>query len=359
MSDTCTRLWQVEAARDDRLVGADRASFERHLATCDECRAETRAIEAIADKLRALPAPIPDELATRRRRQQLLADADRAALDPSNDAPPRRSVALLVAALAAVAIAGVGARAYLVRSRPTSAPPSPTSTSTVRELAAVQSSPGAKWSRRMDGAVERIALTDGELAIDVRHATGSEHVLVSLPDGEVEDLGTRFVVAVRGGRASRVVVREGLVVLRLDGHAPVHIAAGSSWSALVEAPSTSACATVSAAEPAPPIHPAAPPPFVASAPKTPTPSAAPDAASPEFQTAMAHLRAGDNATAAAAFAAFVASHPADARTEDAAYLRVVALQRAGHHTAARTAASDYLARFPKGFRRREVEAVAP
>jgi len=356
IAGSCTRLWQVEAARDGRLVGPDRASFERHLASCEECRAEMKSIESLGERLRALPAPVPDQLATRRRRQQLLAEADRAALAGSSETTSRKHLvwAAVVVAVAAIVVVSVRARS----SRAPAPVPTGQAPSTPAEIAAVKPSQGAKWSRRRDADLERITLAEGELSIDVRHAGGTEHVLVTLPDGELEDLGTRFVVAVTRGRTTNVFVHEGLVVLRLDGRAPLRIVAGSSWSAPNEAPVPSACATI-AMQPATPPNVVSPMTVPTTKPKPAASTVVPDLPANDFQSAMAHLRTGDNAAAAAAFAAFVSSHPTDGRTEDAAYLRVIALQRAGQHVDARSAAVDYLARFPKGFRRREVEAIAP
>ena len=73
---------------------------------------------------------------------------------------------------------------------------------------------------------------------------------------------------------------------------------------------------------------------------------------------MSALDGGDNRTAAARFAAFLATHPRDARAEDAAYLRVIALQRAGDAASMKEAAIQYLRRYPNGFRRAEVEALS-
>jgi TolA-binding protein len=64
------------------------------------------------------------------------------------------------------------------------------------------------------------------------------------------------------------------------------------------------------------------------------------------------------AGAAAAFASFLAKHPHDPRAEDAAYLRVIALQRSGDSGSVRWAAQEYLRRYPEGFRRAEMEALA-
>ncbi len=51
------------------------------------------------------------------------------------------------------------------------------------------------------------------------------------------------------------------------------------------------------------------------------------------------------------------THPRDPRVEDAAYLRVLALQRAGDEAGLQAAGRDYLRRHPNGFRRSEIEAL--
>ena len=55
---------------------------------------------------------------------------------------------------------------------------------------------------------------------------------------------------------------------------------------------------------------------------------------------------------------FLEKHPRDARAEDAAYLRVIALQRSGDSAGTKQAALEYLRRYPAGFRHAEVEPVS-
>jgi len=78
----------------------------------------------------------------------------------------------------------------------------------------------------------------------------------------------------------------------------------------------------------------------------------------DFRAAMVALDHDDNRAAAAHFADFGAKHPRDARAEDAAYLRVIALQRAGDVYNMKQAAREYLRRYPTGFRRAEVETLS-
>jgi TolA-binding protein len=93
-------------------------------------------------------------------------------------------------------------------------------------------------------------------------------------------------------------------------------------------------------------------------PRVPTSSEPARVASADFGCPMAALDRGDNRAAAEGFARFLRDHPGDARAEDAAYLRVIALQRCGDHNGVRAAGLEYLRRFPAGFRRSEVEMLS-
>ena len=78
----------------------------------------------------------------------------------------------------------------------------------------------------------------------------------------------------------------------------------------------------------------------------------------DFLAAMTALNGGDNRGASARFAAFIHEHPRYSRAQDAAYLRVIALQRAGDTSAMKQAAGVYLSRYPNGFRKTEVESLS-
>ena len=80
-------------------------------------------------------------------------------------------------------------------------------------------------------------------------------------------------------------------------------------------------------------------------------------ASDEFRDAVATLNAGNGRAAASQFARFIAAHPRDARAEDAAYLRVLALRQAGDQAAMQAAGRAYLEHYRAGFRRSEVERL--
>ncbi|HEY8943721.1 MAG TPA: hypothetical protein VIM73_05640, partial [Polyangiaceae bacterium] len=256
--------------------------------------------------------------------------------------------------------------------------------------AAVVVADGAtSWSRQIHGALETIRLEQGVLSIRFESALQGRRLLVVLPDGELEDIGTTFTVKADAGRTAHVSVKSGKVVLRLRGQPPLVLGPGETWTpSVTPPPSCSTCERAPVAAPsAPPEGPSssalsAPtvrPPQASSTAKaagttrsmrTSSLSASPSASGAllpsrpvsdvalEFRAAVGALEVGDNAVAAARFAAFLAAHPGDARAEDAAYLRVVALQRAGNDALVREAARQYLHRYPSGFRRTEVEALA-
>jgi TolA-binding protein len=221
------------------------------------------------------------------------------------------------------------------------------------------------WSRHAAAGVETVVLVQGTLSIRVDHGVPSGHLLVVLPDGVLEDVGTTFSVTASLTQTTHVAVEEGTVVLRLRDAAPMVLDAGTSRFFSPRAPHFTASAPSGApTAPAPPAVPAASaarrPPLASAAGSThpsPPPASAGDEVGTAFRAAVTALDAGDATGAAALFAAFVSAHPHDVRSEDAAYLRVIALQRAGQKLELARAARDYVARYPHGFRAAEVEAL--
>jgi outer membrane protein assembly factor BamD (BamD/ComL family) len=67
---------------------------------------------------------------------------------------------------------------------------------------------------------------------------------------------------------------------------------------------------------------------------------------------------GDYAAGAEKLEAFQREHTSDARVEDAAYMAILALSRAGRRDDARAATKRYLADYPNGYRRAEVQALS-
>ncbi|HVJ93039.1 MAG TPA: FecR domain-containing protein [Labilithrix sp.] len=361
----CPRIFEAEAVRDGRIVGAERASFDRHVTMCSECSREVEALQRLAAPLRdtAGHPSDADELGVRRERIRLLAAFDKELLTSE---PPRAGSRPLAwsATFAAIVAIFVVWRTWGVER--------PLHSSNI----IVQADGTASWSRRSEGEHDVVILERGALRIQVVHGKGERPLRVMLPDGELEDKGTTFTVSVEGDRTTRVVVEEGSVVLRVRGRLPVTIIAGGRWFPSGEDADSSAASATPLVEPSRGSVEASPmtAPSLASAPSLPStrPSSSParpraatrpavepqlDAAATEFRAAMSLLASGDYREAATRFARFSEDHPHDPRAEDAAYLRVLSLERSGDVHAMKEAAREYIRRYPSGFRRAEVERL--
>ncbi len=340
---TCPRVFEVEAIRDGRLSGNDRIRFERHLASCSDCANEARALEELAASASASirSRGERDELHVRRERTRLLAAYDDALVGEKKKPAPPWLWGLAAALLLASAV-------VMWRATRPRAPASSAALDIV-----VQAVGSAEYVKRVEGERERIVLERGSLRIQVAHRSSSDaRLLVTLPDGELEDVGTTFRVTAANGRTTFVSVEEGSVVLRLRERPPIVLHANEAWSIDARPSADSSVAASASAPSAPPVEaPTTPPAPRSSAVRITDPAK-------EFRDATTVMNAGDHRRAASLFAAFVATHPDDARAEDAAYLRVVALHRAGAETERREAAHAYLAAYPNGFRRAEVEKLA-
>jgi hypothetical protein len=352
MKPSCPRLFEAEALRDGRLTGAELARFKAHLGSCAFCAREAQALDTLAESLRSsIEPPLTDELHLRRERLRLLAAFNATLVRTRRVERARAWQRPLATMFVFAALSAAGLLFGLTLSRVDSvgtkvAPPEPV---------LVQADRNAKWSRRLENQLERVTLESGVLSIRVSHSAPARRLLVILPDGELEDIGTTFSVSADAGHTTRVTVQDGSVVLRLHGKPPLALGAGDSWT---PAPAPAAAPSASS------VPPAAAPRRLELAPSsapTPVRRAEPEPESDpsaEFRAAISALNGGDSSRAAALFSAFVATHPRDSRAEDAAYLRVLALQRAGSSSDMKRAAAEYLSRYPRGFRRAEVEPLS-
>jgi hypothetical protein len=338
MSAVCPRLFEVEALRDGRLAGSERTGFERHLAACAVCSKEARELALLGEALRAGESAVADELHVRRERTRLLAAFDGRLV--ARVTPRKLSRYVVAIAVAAAALAGL---LVFLRFRSESV-------ATASHAIVVEAAAGAVWSRRSEGERELIVLEGGELRIEVKNAPGKRALLVLLPDGELVDEGTIFSVRVEAGRTTRVAVEQGRVALRIRGRPALAIGANESFPSSAP-PASQVLETARAEAPPPPAAPAAVP-----APK-PAPADGVSGASEEFRAAVDAYNGGKHQLAAARLARFLARYPRDPRAEDAAYLRVVALQKSGDGAALKAAAEDYLRRYSSGFRRAEVAGL--
>lgn len=321
-SPACSRLWQVEAIRDGRLSGKDLELAERHREHCPECAGEARRLLGLTHDLSSLPALPRDPLSVRRSRQRLMSAVNESLVASPPKRSPRWAAALLLLPAAA------GYALFLRHSAPEAVADLPKSAVEVLAKA------GARWVIRSTAALEQVELSDGEATFKV-HPHAARRVLIQLPDGELEDLGTTFEVVVRDQHTSHIAVSEGRVAVRLSSQPEFLLGAGEHWErAAAVSPLPPPSASVATSNERAPIalranEPRAVPRHPAKAPSPtpePKPSAAPDSES--------------------------------TRAEDTAYLGVVSLLRQGRDAEARQQAKAYLLRFPSGFRRVEMLNVA-
>ncbi len=344
----CSRVWQVEAARDARLGPVEQASFARHLPGCQDCTTEQAALNRLDETMASLPEPRRTELEHRRERQVLLgaADATLAGRATSRHLPWLQvSVATAGLALAAGIVFHLATRRAM---------DARTSASPRFEIADVGA---ARWSEETVGETRRVSLQSGTASFHVEHLQRAERFLVTLPDGQVEVRGTRFVVQLENGHTHGVTVSEGVVALDVPGFSGL-IHAGERWPA--ESPVGSSSALAGASADAPALIPSAReassavPVFVASA----AASAAAPTAGTRFAEAMAAYSSGNFGRADQLFEAFVRDFPRDGRGEDATYLRADARSRRGDSAGAAMIAKQYLRAYPRGLRRAEAERLA-
>jgi hypothetical protein len=355
---SCPRLFEVEALRDGRLTGVEVARFQSHVRTCSFCARELAAIEELAFALRGAPAPTADELHVRRERMRLLAAFD-ASLVP---APKERRGKLWLGAFAVLAAATMLAF-VLQPARPV------TTTVHSSDPVKIEAATASQWSRRSESRKDIITLESGTLSIHVDHRLSQRRLLVLLPDGDLEDVGTTFSVTAAASRTTSVTVREGSVILRLRDRPAITLRAGEAWSpATTEVERAPASSNAPIVDTPPPHTQHSEKPLSRAAPAGSLPASASvsapaladraDPAAEDFRAAMSAFTRGDNVRASSLFAAFLDQYPRDSRREDAAYVRVLTLQRAGDFSAMKRAASEYLVRYPHGFRYAEVEALS-
>ena len=372
MRPICAQAWQAEAVEDGRLSGAERESFERHAATCADCRRERLVLAELRAAARRLPLSEPAPLERRRQRQLLLRRASE--LGQRSGEPFRRGPALALALLAA----GIGLFAF---GRSVDAPPPPVATvaapAPTYRLSATRDT---RWRILESGEALRLRLDIGDVELQVDKLSAGQRFVLELPDGELEVVGTRFRAVASALGTEQVRVSEGRVALRLARRAPLSLAAGESWERASEEN-----------EPGGEVKPAAPDTGVPaqspasaaaaripsgvdrtqgskrSAGSQPRPSSSAAAggveagqragAGADFAQAMAAFDAGDYGRAEGAFLGFERRHPGDARCEDATFLRAVARARRGDAAGASAIAREYLERYPSGLRAHEAQQL--
>jgi hypothetical protein len=348
--EPCSMALLVEATRDGRLGDRELASIDRHLAICASCAELAHDLDLVRSLLRS-PAPTPTPLDVQRGRLRLLREA--ALPSPISKGPGRARPALAVALaiVAAGALLFVGQRRG-EQGRLAAAPPPPSASASVpvRTVTTVLPDGQARFARASADGTESVTLEDGAIDVSVRHLGRAERFLVKTGDAEVEVRGTVFRVEASDNHLRSVAVVEGKVEVRFRGGA-VLLAASERWDRPIDGPPppvalapTRATATLAA-------------PKAKRPPNTAPAKPAVDDGSSAFVEGMARMERGDYGDAARHLEAFSKSNPHDDRAEDAAFLVIIALERAGRRAEAVAAARRYLGTYSAGYRRAEAQAI--
>ena len=353
--EPCSMALLVEAKRDGRLGDRELASVDRHLATCASCAELDQDLSALRGLLQS-PTPEPSPLDVRRGRLKLLREA---ALPPSPAPPRKRPVIAIAFALGAAGALGIALHRRVMESNPVVAA-APAASAPLRTVTTVMPESQTRFTRASTDGTEIVTLSDGAVSLSVRHLQAGERFLVKTGDAEVEVRGTLFRVEAKDDRIRNVEVREGKVEVRFHG-ATFDVKADERWDRPADAPPVISTAPAPArVEPASPAQSASATGKLRQGPPPPLPSAKPVAeeASTGFEEGMEMMARGDYGAAAKRLDAFSRANSRDDRAEDAAFLVILALQRAGRSTAAVEAARRYLDTYPSGYRRAQAQAIA-
>jgi TolA-binding protein len=395
--ESCETMRLVEARYDGRLGEREAASLDRHLATCDACRAHAEALPLLREIATEHPEP-QTPLEQQRSRARLLYEAAR--IEPRGVVRTRPAWAtglMLAAAMFACAFAGwmlhtpgaLGTAHNVAPNESAKAPlafPAASVVAPMRVATTVAPERGARFAQHTAGGAETVTLDEGAATFVVRPLAAGERFLIKTADGEVEVAGASVRVEAAGSKVRSVTVHEGKAEVRYSG-AIFELSAGSTWSPPVDtAPPASAAPAVNppstaavVADPrlgrasitSPGARPAvrvtakaAPEPITtapAVKPEPVVPAAAPakvEAGATDFADAVHLFERGDYPSAAKRLSDFSKAHPDDGRGEDAAFLGILSLQRTGKTAEAAAAAQRYLATYPSGYRRAEAVKIA-
>ncbi|HRI72192.1 MAG TPA: FecR domain-containing protein, partial [Polyangium sp.] len=382
------------------------ASMERHLEGCPECSDFARDLDKIGNAVRA---PL-DKLTPLEHQRSRVALLQRAANQGPTQAVahrPRLAIGAVLMA-AAVVLGFVGGRAGQSNRVGIALHMSALPILTNGPRFGMHASEDARFTRNHTAELTELNLEHGVLDIKMPKLANGKRFVVRTKDAHIEVRATAFRVEAEDGRIRSVAVEQGTVEVQYAGFT-ANITDGGSWRATGDSPTSdkpdkkaenSGPMPAAAPTESPSVVPSpgaiaqqtprttrsrtevndifapdkldSPPapehilPVIApSMPTMPTPApeptvspAQPSAASRTFAEAMAAMRRGDYAGSADKLAKFAETHPSDARSDEADYLRAIALQRAGRRPEAVAAAKRYLATRPNGAHRADAARIA-
>lgn len=205
---------------------------------------------------------------------------------------------------------------------------------------------GSDMSLGGDSVHQVLRLSTGSIDLHVAKLTPAQRFVVGTADAEVEVRGTQFHVAIvrpdaacGHGTPTRVIVTEGVVVVRHDGGED-RVAAGEVW------PTGCGRSLVAAAEIQTSSSPARTTALVSTLPEE----------NDLYRRAILSANAGDLRGAVSGFESLVAKYPAGTTAENSRMQIMRLLARVSPSQAA-SAARQYLALYPRGASRAEAEGI--
>lgn len=217
--ETCNRVSEALAAGN---VWGDAALLE-HAKECETCTKELAILKKRREFRDAFPvlSSIADQSTPTE--APLRSDAAEAKLRAS-----RRHLLIMIAAVIAIVTYFIQNHTQSVR------PPQPD-----QEVGNADGPPryrisnleNAVFESKVEGGTVNAAMTRGTAAFHVERMGPRQRFLLTLPDGDLEVRGTRFVVVIEDGKTRVVDVAEGTVALRLHGRDEMLLTAGQRWPA--------------------------------------------------------------------------------------------------------------------------------
>ena len=216
--EPCNRVRDALAAGN---VWGDAALLE-HAKNCEVCTSELAVLKKRREFRDAFP--VLSSIADQSKPPPTRAGAHGTSRRPF----PRRHLLVMIATL--VAIVG-----YLARNRllqvPTAADDREGSAAGGPPRFRISNLENGVFESKVEGATVRASMTRGLAAFHIERITPPQRFLLTLPDGDLEVRGTRFVVSIENGKTALVDVAEGTVALHLQGREEMLLAAGQRWPA--------------------------------------------------------------------------------------------------------------------------------
>jgi ferric-dicitrate binding protein FerR (iron transport regulator) len=217
---TCNRVPEALAARQ---VWGDAALLE-HAKDCEICTTALAALKKRREFRDAFPvlSSIADEA------PRASSHAGASTDDARSRAARRRHLLVMIAAVVAIVL-------FVGRNRVLHLPPAPVdgdgSPASGPPRYRIFNLANALFESKVEGPTVHSSLTRGTAAFQVDPLRANQRFLLTLPDGELEVRGTRFVVTVEAGKTRVVDVSDGKVVLRISGRAEIVLSEGDRWPA--------------------------------------------------------------------------------------------------------------------------------